>query len=94
VRAAGPGSVDDYLAALTLADFLDLVYALIVERLERHVLVERQVAIAAQAAGAKGVDVPTFDSERARLDGMLGEAPRRRYSDEQAALIAALGLGG
>jgi hypothetical protein len=78
-----------------LADGLDLVYALIVERLERHVLAERQVAATMAAAGAKRVEVPTFEGERARLDRMLDEQPTRRvYDAEQAALIAALGLGG
>jgi hypothetical protein len=72
------------------------VYALIVERLERHVIAERQVAAVMAAAGAKRVEVPTFDAERARLDRLLDDqpTPRRVYDPEQAALIAALGLGG
>jgi hypothetical protein len=93
-RQAGAGSVDGVLAGLTLADGCDLVYALILERLERHVLNERHVAAVHVAAGAKGITLPTFDSERARLDAMLDDAPRRQYPAEQAALIAALGLGG
>lgn len=67
---------------------------LLIERLERHVLAERQVAMIAQLGGAKGVTVPTFDVERAKVDRLLEEAPRREYEPEQAALIAALGLGG
>jgi hypothetical protein len=71
------------------------VYALIVERLERHVLAERHVAAVMAAAGAKKVTVPTFETERGKLDRLLGEGPERRQRDpEQAALIAALGLGG
>jgi hypothetical protein len=71
-----------------------LVYALIVERLERHVLAERQVAMIAKLGGAKRVDVPRFDVERDRLDRLLTDQPRREYEPEQAALIAALGLRG
>jgi predicted metal-dependent hydrolase len=70
------------------------VYTLILERLERHVLAERHVAAVMRAAGAKGGDVPTCESERARLDRLLDDRPRRAYPPEQAALIAALGLGG
>jgi hypothetical protein len=70
------------------------VYALLLERLERHVLTERHVAAVMAAAGAKGVTVPTFETERARVDRLLEAAPRREYDPEQAALIAALGLGG
>jgi hypothetical protein len=68
------------------------VYALILERLERHVLNERQVAVIAKLGGEKG-SLPTFDGERAKLDRLLVEEPRKRYGPEQAALIAALGLG-
>jgi hypothetical protein len=71
------------------------VYALIVERLERHVLVERQVAAVMLAAGSKKkITVPTFETERGKLDRLLDQQPRREYEPEQAALIAALGLGG
>lgn len=72
------------------------MYALIVERLERHVLAERHVAAVMAAAGAKRVEVPTFESERAKVDRWLEVAPERRRerNPEQAALIAALGLGG
>jgi hypothetical protein len=65
-----------------------------VERLERHVLAERQVAVAAKVGGAKNVTVPTFEAEKAKLDRLLDVAERRVYSEEQAQLIAALGLGG
>jgi hypothetical protein len=71
--------------ALTLADACDLVYALIVERLERHVLNERQVAVM-KAGGAKRVDVPTFDAEKARLDRNCSATGRAaRTTPEQAA---------
>jgi hypothetical protein len=69
------------------------VYALLLERLERHVLNERQVAIVAKLGGAKRVTVPTFDEERRKVDRLLDLAPRRQYGEEQASLIAALGLG-
>ena len=69
------------------------MYSLVVERLERHVLNERQVAALARLSGAKRVTLPTFDAERAKLDRLLGTEQRRSYSPEQAAMIAALGLG-
>lgn len=69
------------------------MYSLIVERLERHVLNERQVAVLAKLGGDKKARVPTFEQERAKLDRLLGTEPRRQYSPEQAAMIAALGLG-
>lgn len=72
----------------------DLVYSLIVERLERHVLNERQVAVMAKLGGDKRVRVPTFEQERARLDRILDLGERRQYPRQQAALIAALGLRG
>jgi hypothetical protein len=46
------------------------------------------------AAGAKGVRMPAFETERAKVDRLLTAAKRREYEPEQAALIAALGLGG
>jgi hypothetical protein len=71
------------------------VYSLVIERLERHVLTERQIAAVMAVNSTKKVTLPTFEAERARLDRLLGEGPERRERDpEQAALIAALGLGG
>jgi hypothetical protein len=70
------------------------VYTLLLERLERHVLNERQVAMIAKLGGAKKVTPPTFETERHKVDRLLEVAPRREYDEEQAALIAALGLGG
>ena len=69
------------------------MYTLIVERLERHVLNERHVAAVMRAAGSKRGEVPTFDGHKAKLDALLGDRPRRQYPAEQAALIAAVGLG-
>jgi hypothetical protein len=57
------------------------------------VLTERQVAAVVQTRSQKKITAPTFDSERAKLDRLLEEAPHREYDDEQRALIAALGLG-
>jgi hypothetical protein len=76
-----------------MSDGCDLVYMLLIERLERHVLNERQVAVLAQLGGAKQVTVPEFGEQRTQLDRLLGTAPRRQYPPEQAAMIAALGLG-
>lgn len=56
-------------------------------------LAERQVAATMKAAGAKNVTPPTFDGELAKVDRLLDQEPQRHYDDEQAALIAALGLG-
>lgn len=70
------------------------MYSLILERLERHVLNERQVAVLAKLGGDKQARVPTFDSERQRLDRLLELHERKRYPREQAELIAALGLRG
>jgi hypothetical protein len=69
------------------------VYALIVERLERHVLTERHVAAVMQTINSRKVAAPTFETELQKLDRLLQEAPRKQYDGEQAALIAALGLG-
>jgi hypothetical protein len=69
------------------------VYSLIIERLERHVLNERQVAVVAKLGGSKTAQLPVFEQEKAKLDRLLGTTPRRQYDPEQAALIAALGLG-
>jgi len=70
------------------------VYSLIVERLERHVLSERQVAMIAKLGGSKQRrELPTFEQEKAKLDRLLGTEPRRTYSPEQQAMIDALGLG-
>ncbi len=68
------------------------MYSLIVERLERHVLNERQVAVIAKLGGDKKARLPQFDQEKQKLDRLLGTEPRRQYSPEQAAMIAALGL--
>lgn len=69
------------------------MYTLVVERLERHVLVERQVAAVMRAAGSKHGEVPTFEGHKGKLDALLGDKPRRHYAPEQADLIAAVGLG-
>lgn len=68
------------------------MYLLLLERLERHVIAERQVAATMKAGGAKDVDVPTFEAERQRLDRALGQAERKYRDPEQQALIDALGL--
>jgi hypothetical protein len=57
------------------------------------VLNERQVAVVAKLGGSKKAQLPVFEVEKAKLDRLLGTAPRRQYTPEQAAMIAALGLG-
>lgn len=65
------------------------------ERLERHVLNERQCALLARLGGDKRARLPAFDEEKTRLDRALGADERRRtYDEDTAALIAAVGLGG
>jgi hypothetical protein len=66
-----------------------------VERLERHVLAERQVAIVARLGGDKHAEMPNLAAYRARLDRELDvrTGPRRVYDTETAELIAAVGLG-
>jgi hypothetical protein len=70
------------------------VYSLLIERLERHVLAERLVAAVFMAAGDKKAQAPVFEIEQAKLDRLLEGSARRERDPEQAALIAALGLGG
>lgn len=71
------------------------MYTLILERLERHVLAERHVAAVMRAAGAKRVQVPTWENYRARLDRELGADlhTRRTYDTDTEELITAVGLG-
>lgn len=71
------------------------MYALILERLERHVLAERQVAVIAKLGGDKRARLPMFDEYRARLDRELDTptGPRRTYDTATAELITAVGLG-
>jgi hypothetical protein len=58
------------------------------------VLNERQVAVLAKLGGDRRAAIPTFEGEKAKLDRLLDLGERRQYSDEQAQMIAALGLGG
>ena len=45
------------------------------DRIERHALNERQVAVALIAAGAKGVDAPDPDRLRESFDSWLNSPP-------------------
>jgi hypothetical protein len=65
-----------------------------VERLERHVLNERQCALLARLGGDKRAQLPVFETERGKLDRLLEAQPERQYTQEQRDMIAALGLGG
>ncbi len=44
---------------------------LLLDQVERQTLADRQVAAAFMAAGAKGVDLPTFAEQRQLLDASL-----------------------
>lgn len=69
----------------------DIVYVLHLDRIERHVLAERQVAIVALAGGAKDVEMPTLDGAIDLYEQALIEPPRLVDRDH-AELLAALGV--
>ena len=60
---------------MSLLDLCDITYVLLVERLERQVLSERQVAAVLATAGAKDVEMPQMDEARAQFDVALIAAP-------------------
>lgn len=60
------------------------------ERLERHVLAERQVTVAVLAAGGKA-ELPDLAAERARFDAELSAAPDPA-AIKQASLLKELGV--
>lgn len=53
-----------------------MVYTLLLERIERQVASERQVAAVFMAAGAKKVKLPDYESERSRFDAALVAEPK------------------
>ena len=69
----------------------DVVYALLLERLEQDVRAERQVAAVLIGAGVKEIDVPDYLTARERFDAALCAAPTRQ-DRKQIELRKALGL--
>lgn len=69
----------------------DVVYVLLIDRLERHVLVERQVAVAAASAGVASVTIPTLEEELERFEAWLTEPPKL-IDPERLELMRALGV--
>jgi hypothetical protein len=66
---------------------------LLLDRIERQVLADRQVAATFLTAGAKGVTLPDFEERRALFDAALVEEPRERLIDsDQMELRRALGV--
>ena len=65
----------------------DIAYVLLVERLERQVLSERQVAAVLATAGAEDIEMPDMDGARAEFEAALvaepvPESPRARLLRE------------
>lgn len=76
---------------MTLAEVCDVAYALLVERLERQVLADRQVIASFMAAGAKGLHMPDVNESLAELDAALAAEPDPVVSGREV-LEEALGL--
>jgi len=68
----------------------DIVYVLLVERLERQVLSERQVAAVLAAGGAADVEMPSMDDARATFDAALVAEPVPE--SPRAAMLRELGV--
>lgn len=66
----------------------DVVYVLLVDRIERHVAAERQVAAAYHSS-----ELPSFAEARAQFDESLVAEPKQ-VDPDRLALMTALGLGG
>jgi hypothetical protein len=73
-----------------------MAYAVLVDRLERHVMNERLIAVVLATGGAKDVDVPDFATEQAALDRLLDDTYEDRLagqpSPETQDLMVAVGL--
>jgi hypothetical protein len=69
-----------------------VAYALLVERLTAHFLVDLHMAKLAVAYGAKGVEMPDLTADIAALDAAL-EAEPQLLDPGQLALRKALGVG-
>ena len=68
----------------------DIAYVLLVERLERQVLSERQVAAVLAASGAEDVVMPDMDDARADFEAALVADPVPE--SPRAALLRELGV--
>lgn len=69
------------------------MYVLLLERLERQVLVEQHITAVLAAAGAKGVEMPVFAERQAELDAWLLSEDRKAHVDpETAELMSVLGV--
>ena len=68
----------------------DIAYVLLVERLERQVLSERQVAAVLAAAGAEDIEMPQMDEARVAFDAALVADPVPE--SPRAALLRELGV--
>lgn len=69
-----------------------MVYAHLVDVLERRVATQRVMAACAAAAGAEGVEPPEPDDARTEFDAALAAEPEH-IDREQFELMQALGLG-
>lgn len=75
---------------MSLLDLCDVTYVLLLERLERQVLSERQVAAVLAAAGAEDVEMPSMDEACAAFDAALIAEPVPESS--RAAMLRELGV--
>jgi len=85
---AGAAAALDWL---TLAELCDVVYVLLRDRIERHVLAERQTAAVLIAAGAKNITLPDLAEQWRVLDDELA-ADEPASNPDRDALRRAVGL--
>lgn len=80
---------------MTVRDVCDVAHVLLIERVERQALADRQIAALEAVMGGKGGDLPTVGDAVAAFDAALLAEPavRVQVSDDQAALRRALGVG-
>lgn len=64
---------------------------MLLDDLDRQVAAERQVAAVFLAAGAKNVEMPTYEAARARFDEALRAEPQKVDRDRDE-LLRALGV--
>lgn len=67
------------------------MHSLLLERLFLKVATERQVSVVLLAAGAKGIEVPTYDEAKAELEEALVRVPKVE-DEKRFQLLKALGL--
>ena len=68
----------------------DIAYVLLVERMERQVLSERQVAAVLASGGAENIEMPQMDEARAEFDAALVAEPVPE--SPRAAMLRELGV--